>query len=185
MAGRAARPPPTVGHGLNRSRALLVWAPAIFAIAVVARVVPILRGGGLTGFNRYDDGVDFAGALGLIHGLLPYRDFLWLHPPGIQLVLAPVAALSYLIGEPASFVVARLVFIAIGGLTAVLVGRLLWPAGWFAAITGGLLYALFWPAIVSTQTVGLEGLSNLLLVIALLRLTPASPRTSVTGSAVV
>jgi hypothetical protein len=40
---------------------------------------------GLTGFTNYDDGVNFGGALGLVHGELPYRDFLWLHPPGIEL----------------------------------------------------------------------------------------------------
>jgi hypothetical protein len=32
MAGTAARPPPTVGHALNRSRTLLVWASAVFAM---------------------------------------------------------------------------------------------------------------------------------------------------------
>ena len=120
----------------------------IFGVALLARLIPLLRGGGLTGLNHYDDGVNFAGSLGLVHGELPYRDFLWLHPPGVQLALAPFAALSYLVGEPASFVVARLAWIVLGSATAVLIARFLWPAGWLGATFGGLLYATLWPALV-------------------------------------
>ena len=162
MADTGAGTHATVGSGLNPSPALLVGALGVFVVGLVARLVPLLRGGGLTGFNRYDDGVNFSGALGLVHGRLPYRDFLWLHPPGMQLALAPFAASSYLIGEPAAFVVARLGWIVVGSLTAVLVGRLLLPAGWFAGLFGGLFCALFWPAVVSTQTVRLEGVASLL-----------------------
>ena len=185
MADTGAGTHATVGSGLNPSPALLVGALGVFVVGLVARLVPLLRGGGLTGFNRYDDGVNFSGALGLVHGRLPYRDFLWLHPPGMQLALAPFAASSYLIGEPAAFVVARLGWIVVGSLTAVLVGRLLLPAGWFAGLFGGMLCALFWPAVVSTQTVRLEGVASLLLVIALLLLTAEPPRGRVTTRAVV
>src|SRR5690348_5673375 len=93
--------------------ALWIVSAGVFAVAFLARLVPLLRGGGLTGLNHYDDGVNYGGALGLVHGKLPYRDFLWLHPPGIQLALAPFAASSYLIGEPASFVFARLAWIVL------------------------------------------------------------------------
>jgi hypothetical protein len=156
----------------------------IFAVAVAARLIPLLRGGGLTGLNHYDDGVNFGGALGLVHGQLPYRDFLWLHPPGIQLALAPFAALSFLVGEPAAFVIARLAWIVMGSVTAVLIARFLWPAGWLGAVFGGLLYAVFWPALVSTQTVRLEGLTSFLLLVALLLLTPGQRRPTITTSAV-
>ena len=57
--------------------------------------------------GNYDDGVHFAAALGLVNGLLPYRDFLLLHPPGVVLALAPFAALSWLIGEPDAMAVSR------------------------------------------------------------------------------
>jgi hypothetical protein len=164
--------------------ALWVAGGLIFAVAFLTRLIPLLRGGGLTGLNHYDDGVNFGGALGLVHGQLPYRDFLWLHPPGIQLALAPFAALSYLVGEPTAFVIARLAWIILGSVTAVLIARFLWPAGWLGAVFGGLLYAMFWPALVSTQTVRLEGLTSLLLIVALLLLTPGRRRPVVTTTAV-
>jgi alpha-1,2-mannosyltransferase len=174
-----------VGPAVLGRRTLWIGGVVIFVVAFLARLVPLLRGGGLTGLNHYDDGVNFGGAVGLVHGELPYRDFLWLHPPGIQLALAPFAALSYLVGEPVAFVLGRLAWIVLGSLTAVLIARFLLPAGWLGAVFGGLLYATFWPALVSTQTVRLEGLTSFMLIIALLLLTPDARRPAVTTRAIV
>ena len=63
------------------SRAWLL-AVAVAVAAFLFRLVPVLRGGGLVGMGNYDDGVYYASATGLVHGLLSYRDFLLLHPPG-------------------------------------------------------------------------------------------------------
>ena len=92
---------------LLRPSSSLIWATAIFAVAFTARLLPVVRGGGLTGIIDYDDGVHFAAAIGLVHGQLPYRDFLLLHPPGIVLVLSPFAGLALVIGEPMAFGGAR------------------------------------------------------------------------------
>lgn len=147
---------------------LLVAAAAIFVVAFAARLWPMVRGGGLAGFNNYDDGVNFGGALGLVHGQLPYRDFLWLHPPGVQLALAPFAALSYLTGEPFSFVAARIGWMVLGGVNALLIARLLRPAGAAGAVFGAGFYALFWPAIIAEQTVRLEAVPTACLLAALI-----------------
>ena len=82
--------------GANRRRlpAAAVWLP-IALLAFVARLLPTLHGGGLGGLDDYDDGVYFAGSQALIAGRLPYRDFLLLHPPGILLVLSPLAASAH------------------------------------------------------------------------------------------
>ena len=56
-----------------------LWAIALAAIAFAFRLIPVLRGGGLFGFGNYDDGVYYAAATGLVHGRLPYLDFLLLH----------------------------------------------------------------------------------------------------------
>jgi hypothetical protein len=61
-----------------------LWAIALGAIAFAVRLIPVLRGGGLFGFGNYDDGVYYAAATGLVHGRLPYQDFLLLHPPGMR-----------------------------------------------------------------------------------------------------
>ena len=45
-----------------------------FGVALAARLVPLLRGGGLYALGNYDEGVHFAAAMGVIHDLLPYRE---------------------------------------------------------------------------------------------------------------
>jgi alpha-1,2-mannosyltransferase len=118
-----------------------------FGVAVAARLVPLPRGGGLYALGNYDDGVHFAAALGMIHDLLPYRDFLFLHPPGVLLALAPFAALADALGEPNAMTIARVSWMVLGGVNAVLCGIALRPLGETAAVISALLYAVFFPAI--------------------------------------
>ncbi len=146
------------------------WAGQVLvvsSVAFVARLWPALRGGGLYGLGNYDDGVHFASALGLTHGRLPYRNFLLLHPPGIVLALAPFAALSRLVGDPVSFAVARLGWMALGATSTVLVARILRPLGLRATWFGALAYALFFPAVYSDHTTELETLGTVLTLAAL------------------
>lgn len=152
----------------------------IFAAAFSARLGLTLRGSGLFGLHFYDDGVHYAAATGLVHGLLPYRDFLLLHPPGIVLGLVPFAELGRWLGEDRGFAVARLSFVVLGAVNAVLVSRYLRGVGIFAAWFGGLCYALFWPAVYTEHTVLLEGPANTCLLVALLLLTPRDIRTALT-----
>jgi alpha-1,2-mannosyltransferase len=166
----------TSAVGSRRSGLTLVLV--VFAVALLARLVPTLRGGGVFGLHFYDDGVHYAAAMGLVHGRMPYRDFLLLHPPGIVVLLAPFAAVGRLIGDANGFALTRLAFMALGAVNAVLVSRFLRPVGAFAAWLGGLTYALFWPAVYSEHTVLLEGPGNTCLLIALILLSPV-----VTGSA--
>ena len=56
-------------------------------VALVVRLVVVLRGGGLHALMGYDDGVYFTAAAKLLFGQVPYRDFVLLHPPLITLVL--------------------------------------------------------------------------------------------------
>jgi alpha-1,2-mannosyltransferase len=130
-----------------------------------------VQGGGFYGLGNYDDGVYFAAAVALVHGELPYRDFLLLHPPGIVLALAPFAALSRLLDEPTGLALARAAWILLGALSAVLVVRILTPVGRFAAVLGGLCYAVFYPAVYVESTTQLQGLANTLLLGAMLLLT--------------
>ena len=144
----------------------------IFGVAFLARLIPTLAGGGLFGLHFYDAGVHYAAAPGLVNGRMPYRDFLLLHPPGIVVLLAPFAAVGQLIGDARGFALARLAFMVLGGINAVLVARFLRPVGIFAAWLGGLTYALFFPSLYSEHTVLLEGPANTCLLIALILLTP-------------
>lgn len=136
-------------------------------LAFFIRLMVTVRGGGLFGLGNYDDGVYFSAALGLVHGRLPYRDFVLLHPPGVIVALAPFAALADLIGDPTAFAIARLAWMVLGAINVVLVFKILRPAGLIAAAAGGLFYAVFYPAVYSEHTTLLEGLSTTALLVAL------------------
>jgi hypothetical protein len=96
----------------------VAFVALIAAVAYVARLVPVVRGGGLRGMDSYDGAVYYAAAAGLAHGLLPYRDFLLLHPPGIVVALLPFAALGRVIGDPYGMEAATLAWFGIGALNA-------------------------------------------------------------------
>ena len=139
----------------------------VFCVALAARLIPLLRGGGLHAMGNYDDGVHYAAAMGLVHGLLPYRDFLLLHPPGVPLLLVPFAWLAEVLGEPDAMVMARLCWMAIGGLNAVLCGLVLLPLGRLAAVLTGLMYAVHFGAVYVEHTVLLEPPATTVLLLAL------------------
>jgi hypothetical protein len=144
--------------------------------AFAARLLPVLRGGGLFGIGHYDAAVYFGSAVALVHGRLPYRDFLLLHPPGVVLALAPFGGLALLVGDASAMAVARLAWMGLGALSAVLVVLVLRPLGLLPAGLGGLFYALFYPAVTIEQTTRLEGLAATCLLAALVLLGVASPR---------
>ena len=169
--------PGPVAAWSSRRGVVALAAVAVVALAVAARLLPVLRGGGLHGLANYDDGVHYAAAAALVHGELPYRDFLLLHPPGIVVLLAPFAALGLLVGDADGFATARLAWMVLGGLNALLVGAVLRGLGPVAALVGALGYAVFFPAVYSEHTVLLEapGTTGLLLSLLLLRVLDEEP----------
>ena len=147
----------------------------IVLVAFVIRAVPVLRGGGLDGDLGYDDGVYFAAALALFHGVLPYRDFLLLHPPGIAILLSPFAFLAGLTDDATGFGVARLAFMALGALNAGLVAVLAGRYGRRAALLSGIFYAVWYSAARAERTTILIGPQTTLLLIAVLVLLSGHP----------
>ena len=156
-------------RSLDRTDAWLLAAIAIAAFVV--RVIPVLIGGGLLGLQGYDDGVYFGAASSLIHGVIPYRDFLLLHPPGIVLALTPFALLGTIIGDPAAFAVARVSFMALGAMNAVLVALVGGRYGRLAGLIAGGLYAVWNTSANAERTADLLALENALLLLGLLALT--------------
>ncbi|GAA4745518.1 hypothetical protein GCM10025783_16710 [Amnibacterium soli] len=145
-------------------------AVAIGALAFAIRLAVMLRGGGLTGMGGYDDGVYYAAGDALVHGRIPYADFLLLHPPGVALAVAPFAAFGSLTADPAGLTAARLAFELIGGLNTALIVVILRRWGWAAALTGGVLYAVLPPAVWAERSVLLEPLGTLGVLLAVLLL---------------
>lgn len=148
----------------------------IALVAFTARLLPVLRSGGLHAVEQYDAAVYFGSAVGLVHGRLPYRDFLLLHPPGIVLALAPFAGLSLLIGDANAMAAARLGWMGFGAVSAVLVAQILRPLGPLPAVLGGLFYAVSYPAVAIEQTTRLEGPAATCLLAAIALLAGSPPR---------
>lgn len=145
-------------------------ALSVGALAFATRLTALLGGGRLSSVGGYDDGVYYTAADALVHGRLPYRDFLLLHPPGIVLVLAPFAWVGSLTSDAQGFAGARVGFMVLGAVNTVLVMRLLRRFGMAAVLAGGVFYALFYPAVYAERSTLLEALGTSAVLAALLLL---------------
>jgi hypothetical protein len=145
-------------------------ATAAAVLAGVARLVPVLRGGGLTGLGNYDDGVYYASGTALLNGILPYRDYVFLHPPGIVVMLAPFGLAGQ---DTTGLAVARVTWMLLGVINTVLVARILRPVGLVEAAVGALFYATAFPAIYIEWTPMLEGPAQTCVLWAILLLSRA------------
>lgn len=110
----------------------------------------------LLGVHGYDDGVYFGAVLRFVHGAMPYRDYVFMHPPGILVLLAPVGALGHLISDPYAFGVARCVTAFVAGASCFLAAWLVRHRGPAAALTSGLVLACYPLAVAGTASVLLE-----------------------------
>ena len=72
--------------------------PAVIIVATVLavglRLYDLSRPGYLLGISEYDDGTDFGSAIRLVLGAVPYRDFIMVQPPGITLIMFPIALIT-------------------------------------------------------------------------------------------
>jgi hypothetical protein len=176
VAAQAEGQPPDLGSSwVPERRWDWLLLSGIVVLAFIIRAVPVLRGGGLDGHLGYDDGVYFAAAVALVHGVLPYRDFLLLHPPGIAILLSPFAFLAGLTDDSTGFGAARLAFMALGALNAGLVAILAGRYGRRAALLSGILYAVWYSAARAERTTILIGPQTTLLLFAVLLLLSGGP----------
>src|ERR1019366_8931631 len=112
-----------------RRRIVTAPVPAVIVAATVLalalRGYQLARPGHLLDVGEYDDGADFGSAIWLVHGILPYRDFVLVQPPGITLLMSPVALLSRLTGSTAWALGAGRILTALAGAASVPLGGLL------------------------------------------------------------
>jgi len=142
----------------------------IFVVAFLARLIPAVFNGGFSGNYGYDASVYYAAASGMIHGRVPYRDFILLHPPGVMLFDAPFAWLGQLTSDHVGFVAANLTASLVSAVSATLVVRVAGHIGLprAAALIGGLVYALWFGAIAAEYLARLEPLGNFFMLCGLL-----------------
>jgi hypothetical protein len=114
------------------------------------------RPGYLLGVTEYDDGSYVGSALRLVHGALIYRDFIFVAPPGITLLMAPVALLSKLTGTAAAMGIGRIMTGLVAAGAVVLGGLLVRHRGLLAVIVTCGILAVYPDTIAAAHTVLLE-----------------------------
>lgn len=176
----------TVHPGMNasvttlrpgKSALLLQGLPAwvipasVGVIALIARLGSVLAAGGLHALLGYDEGVYMGAATALVHGLIPYRDFTLVHPPGSTILLAPFALLARATSEPTGWAAARVAVMLIGAANAAMITVIGRRVSLVAGITAGLLDALWGPVVHVERTTMLEAfvLAGLVIALACLR----------------
>lgn len=132
----------------RRVRATLI---AVVGLAAVVRFsrwptpTAVLLGGG-----EYDPPVMYLASASLLHGLMPYRDFTFLHPPGVLLGLVPSVLIGGLFGDAVGLASARVAVVLLGVANSALVALLLKRYGVPSMLLGGGLYA-GWSALAYTE----------------------------------
>jgi Glycosyltransferase family 87 len=155
---------PEAGVPLGRiaSPRLVYVVIAVFtAVAALLRLYQLSRPGYLLGVTEYDDGVQFGDAVRLVNGVIPYRDFVVMQPPGSVLLMAPVAALAKVIGTAWGLAIARLLTAAADIACVVLLGLLVRHRGPVATAIACGFYAVYPDALVAAHTFLLEPWLNL------------------------
>lgn len=177
----AARPALTADRIKQVAARRWVWVGALVAVAALAFVIRLrilMQTGGLGGVGGYDDGVYYAAADALVHGRLPYRDFLLLQPPGTIVALTPFAWLGSITRDSAGMMIGRVAFIGVGALNATLAMRIARRFGLLSAVIAGVGYAVYFPAAWTERSTLLEPLGSCGLLVAVLLVQRAhrSPR---------
>jgi alpha-1,2-mannosyltransferase len=165
-------PPATGAAGTRTVPARLAAPPAwprrpgvIITVAALLglglRVFQLTRPGYLTGFTQYDDGVYIGNALRLVNGVIPYRDFAMVQPPGSMLLMVPAALGGKVFGSAWALAAARVLTVGAETANVVLVGLLVRHRGPLAAGVASGLYAVYPAALNASQSLFLEPWLNL------------------------
>jgi hypothetical protein len=135
-------------------------------LALGIRLFTLTRPGLLTGVSEYDDGVYLGAAIRLTQGALPYRDFAFVQPPGMLLLMAPAAVVARMTNTVAAMAFARLLTVFASTACVPLAGNLVRHRGTLVtAVTCGIL-AVYPDDIAAAHTLLLEPWMNLFCLIA-------------------
>jgi hypothetical protein len=131
-------------------------------IALGIRLFTLSRPGFLTQPAEYDDGVYLGAAIRMTQGVMPYHDFAFVQPPGILLLMSPVALVARVTSTAAGLGLARVLTVLASTACVPLAGRLVRRRGTLTvALTCGIL-AVYPPDVASAHTLLLEPWMNLL-----------------------
>ena len=157
-AARSQVPPAESRQPVRWTRPDPVTAAIVImtALGLALRLYQLSRPDYLIGVTEYDDGTDFGSAILLIHGDLPYRDFIMVQPPGITLLMAPVALVTKGIGTAWGMGVGRILTALAGAAAVAMGGLLVRHRGLLAVIAACGILAVYPAAVQAAHTVLLE-----------------------------
>jgi alpha-1,2-mannosyltransferase len=137
------------------------------ALAVGIRLFTLTRPGYLTGITEYDDGVYLGGSLRLIEGAIPYKDFAFVQPPGILLLMTPVALAAKLTTTVKGLALARLLTALASAACVPLAGSLVRYRGTVVTLVTCGVLAIYPGDITTAHTLMLEPWMNLCCLLAM------------------
>src|SRR5215472_3260859 len=157
--------------GADRLRGYWLTAPGkvmliATALAVAIRLFTLLRPGYLTGITEYDDGVYLGASLRLVDGALPYKDFALIQPPGILLLMSPVALVAKLTTTVKALALARVLTAMASAACVPLAGNLVRYRGTAVTVVTCGVLAVYPGDITTAHTLLLEPWMNLFCLLA-------------------
>jgi len=93
-------------------------------------------------FAFYDTGVFMAASIHFVSGVFPYKDFTFVNPPGILLLMSPVALFARVFGSHDGLILARVLTSIVTALNASLLAWLVRHRGRMAMVMAGIGLAL-------------------------------------------
>ena len=126
------------------------------AAALALRAIQLARPQYLLGAIEYDDGVYFGSAVRFVHGVLPYRDFTMVQPPGIVLLMTPPALLSKVAGTAWGMAAGRIMTALASTASVALTGLVVRHRGVLATAVATGIMAVYLSNIVDAHTVYVE-----------------------------
>jgi hypothetical protein len=130
-------------------------------LALAIRVYTLTRPGYITGTTEYDDGVYLGSSIRLLQGALPYHDFAFVQPPGILLLMSPVALLAKVTTTTHAMAAARVLTVLASTACVPLAGSLVRYRGTLVTLVTCGILAVYPDDITTAHTLILEPWMNL------------------------
>ncbi len=116
----------------------------------------------------YDSGVYLAAAVHLVSGVVPYRDFTFVQPPGLLYLLAPVALVSRFIGTHDGLTLGRALASVVTAANCVMTAALVRRHGRVAMVVAGVGVAVSPVAFLVSSAIKLDPFSLFFVLLAAL-----------------
>jgi len=126
------------------------------ALALALRLWQLGMHGYLYGVTEYDDGVYFGSAVRLLHGAVPYRDFITVQPPGAMLLMTPVALFAGPLGTAKALAIGRVLTACAGAAGVTLTGLLIRRHGALAVAAACGFLAVYPDGVYAAHTALIE-----------------------------